>query len=215
MRIFFVASSCLMLASCASMSKNECLYADWRAIGYEDGAVGAPTTAISSRRQACAKAGVTPDMPAYLAGRDEGLVEYCTPANGFVVGERGFGYSGVCGRHAEASFLESYRAGARLHLLRDRVHGASNALITATGELDAIQYEITQSSIDLIRSEMSAVDRAALVVEITQLSAESDRIERALPGLRRDVDLAEADLAAYEAQLASQPVLTRARVAVR
>ena len=37
----------LLLAGCAGgMSKKECLYADWRAIGYEDGAQGRDASAI-------------------------------------------------------------------------------------------------------------------------------------------------------------------------
>ena len=87
-----------LLGGCAGgLSKDECLYADWQAIGYEDGARGAPASAVSSHRQACAKkAGVTPDMTAYLTGRDEGLREYCKPSNGFAVGSRGARYYGVC-----------------------------------------------------------------------------------------------------------------------
>jgi hypothetical protein len=215
MRLVLLAGSCLMLAGCASMSKNECLYADWRAIGFEDGANGAPATAVASRRQACAKAGVTPDMHAYLAGRDQGLVEYCTPANGFSAGESGYAYSGVCGRHDEASFLENYRSGARLYTLRDRVHGANHALLSATNDLNSIQHEIAETSISLIRSDISAVDRAAMVVELTQLAKESERVERAIPSLRMDVAAAEAELGSYEAQLASRPMLARARVATR
>lgn len=211
MRFVLLAGSCLMLAGCASMSKTECLYADWGAIGFEDGANGAPASAVGSRRQACAKAGVTPDMNAYLAGRDRGLAEYCTPAKGFAAGESGHAYAGVCGRHNEASFLENYRAGARLYTLRDRVHGASHALLGATNDLNAIQHEIAETSIDLIRSDVSAVDRAAMVVELTQLTKEGERVERAIPALRMDVLAAEADLDAYEAELASRPMLASVR----
>jgi hypothetical protein len=215
MRFALIATSCCMLASCASMSKSECLYADWRAVGYEDGAAGAPASAVSSRRQACAKAGVTPDMGEYLAGRDAGLVEYCTPANGFSAGENGASYSGVCGRHDEASFLEQYRAGARLYTLRGRVSGADFALRQATDDLGAAKYAITQTSIALIRPELSVVDRAAYVVELTHLAEESERIERSLPGLRMNIETAEADLIAYESHLASRPMTTRSQVAVR
>ena len=215
MRFALIATSCLTLASCASMSKSECLYADWRAIGYEDGAAGAPASAVSSRRQACAKAGVTPDMSEYLAGRDAGLVEYCTPTNGFSAGENGASYSGACGRHDEASFLEQYRAGARLYTLRERVRGADFALRQATGDLGAAKYAITQTSIALIRPELSVIDRAAYVVELTHLSEESERIERSLPGLRMGVETAEAELMAYESHLASRPSMGVSRVAAR
>ncbi len=64
----------LMLASgCATMSEEECLVADWHAIGYEDGAAGLQVAQLGKRREACAEYGVRPDTAAYRAGRDEGL----------------------------------------------------------------------------------------------------------------------------------------------
>jgi hypothetical protein len=213
MRFLLLAASACALSSCASMSKNECVYADWRAIGFEDGAAGASSTAISSRRQACAAAGVTPNMEEYLAGRDAGLVEYCTPMNGFAEGERGGAYSGVCGRHNEVAFLDQYRAGAHLFLLRDRARGASYALVRANENLGAMKFAITQTAALLIRPELSVADRAAAVVELQRLNEESERVERSLPALRTGVDIAEAELAAYETQLASRS--TRPLVAAR
>jgi hypothetical protein len=215
MRFVTIATSCALLASCAGMSKSECVYADWRAIGYEDGAYGAPASAVSSRRQACAKAGVTPDMNAYLAGRDAGLAEYCTPANGFSAGEHGTQYSGVCGRHNEASFLEEYRAGAHLYVLRDRADGADFALSEALDHLGSIRFAITHTTTDLIRPDLSVADRAASVVELSRLSSESERVERSIPALRMNLESAEAELFAYQSRLASRPASTRALVAAR
>jgi hypothetical protein len=215
MRFILLAVSCCLLSSCASMSKDECLYADWRAIGYEDGANGYPATAVSARRQACAKAGVTPDMGEYLAGRDQGLNEYCTPANGFATGERGVSYSGACGRHDEASFLEHYRAGSFLYSLRDKAERADEALYAAIRDLDSVRFEIAQTSLDLVRPELTVADRAVRVVELAQLTEENRLIERAIPGLRMDVAAAEAELDGYETQLASRPTLVRARIALR
>lgn len=213
MRFVLIAAASCLLAGCASMSRNECLYADWQAIGFEDGAAGASASAVSSRRQACAKAGVTPDMAAYLTGRDQGLVEYCTPANGFSAGESGASYSGVCARHDEASFLDQYRAGAHLFLLRDKVRGANFALQDATGGLSSVKAGITHAAAALVRPDLTVADRAAYVVELTRLAEEGERIERSLPGLRMNVDIAQAELAEYESQQASRPMPTRARLA--
>jgi hypothetical protein len=215
MRFVLLAAASAMLAGCASMSKDECLYADWRAIGFEDGAVGASASAISSRRQACAKAGVTPDTVAYLDGREAGLFEYCTPANGFSAGESGAAYSGACARHGEATFLDQYRAGAHLYLLRDRVRTADYALYHAAEDLAEIQKGVAHAAASLVRPDLTVAERAAFVVELTRLSGESDLIERAIPALRTDLEIAEAELAAYRSQLASRPLPLSAQVAVR
>ncbi|MEZ5893062.1 MAG: DUF2799 domain-containing protein [Parvularculaceae bacterium] len=71
MRAFALIGLAVMLGGCAGgLSKEECLVADWRAIGYEDGARGAPASAVSSHRQACArKPASRPTCAGYLAGR--------------------------------------------------------------------------------------------------------------------------------------------------
>lgn len=127
MRLIVVFVALFALAGCASgMSKDECLYADWRAIGYEDGAAGRSATAVSPRRVACAKkAGVTPDMEAYLAGRDDGLEQFCRPANGFDIGARGVRYTGVCQGSSEGAFVAAYEKGLTLHGLISNFDAAS------------------------------------------------------------------------------------------
>jgi hypothetical protein len=69
----------LLLASCASLSPDQCRNADWRQIGYADGVGGLPGSRIQDHASACAKVGASPDMEAYLSGRMEGLVSYCQP----------------------------------------------------------------------------------------------------------------------------------------
>lgn len=55
------------LAGCASgMDSAECVTADWRAIGYEDGSQGRGANSFSERRKACADHGVTPNFEAYF-----------------------------------------------------------------------------------------------------------------------------------------------------
>ena len=187
------------------MSKSECVYADWRAIGFEDGAAGMPATAISERRQACAAAGVTPNMSEYLAGRDEGLQEYCTPANGFASGEEGQPYTGACARHNEPAFVEQHRLGSRLFVLRDRVRSANYALRQANEDLGGVKARLTQTAAAILSPDISVIDRAMLVTQVKDLAEESERIERSMPALRTNLDVAQADLAAYETQLASRP----------
>src|SRR5689334_5153962 len=211
MRFVLLAAACCALSSCASMSKSECVYADWRAIGFEDGAAGMPATVVSGRRQACAAAGVTPNMAEYLAGRDEGLDEYCTPANGFTSGEEGQPYTGACARHNETAFVEQHRLGSRLFVLRDRVRGANYALRQANEDLGATKARLTQTAVAILSPSLSVIDRATLIAQVKDLSEESERIERSMPALRTNLDVAQAELATYERQLASRPALVAAR----
>ena len=102
----------MSVMGCATLSKEECLQGDWRGIGYRDGAHGYDLTRIEQHQKACVDFHVTPDINAYQAGHDEGLLVYCTPQNGFDLGERVEEYNGnICPSYLESAFLEQYKQG--------------------------------------------------------------------------------------------------------
>ncbi|ATJ81331.1 DUF2799 domain-containing protein [Halomonas beimenensis] len=105
----------LGLSGCATLSEGECRTADWRQLGRQDGAQGQPRARLFEHRKACAEYGIAPDAEAYFTGRQRGLFDYCTPANGFRQGRRGARYQGVCPALLEPDFLERYRQGRALH----------------------------------------------------------------------------------------------------
>ncbi len=95
----------LVLTGCATMSKEECVNADWQIIGFEDGASGSPPNRIGVHRKACADYGVVPDKQAYDAGYAEGLLTYCVYDYGLAAGRDGRQANGVC------PIVSDYRAG--------------------------------------------------------------------------------------------------------
>lgn len=112
----------VVLAGCASMSEKECRQADWRQVGYEDGKSGKNTQIFDDYVKDCAKAKVTPDNPAYLTGREEGLLVYCTPEHGFYLGKTGYSANPVCPAASNADFMDSYREGSKVHQAQVRVN---------------------------------------------------------------------------------------------
>jgi hypothetical protein len=192
-----------LLSGCASMSKEECLYADWRAIGYEDGARGAPVSAISSRRQACVKQiGAAPDMSEYLAGREQGLRQYCQPSNGFRLGADGGNYFGVCTGPEGDTFAVAYESGRHLYDLESSVNSVGNAIAKAQKNLKAVKYHITEVEAALISPETPIPARIELLAELKNFSEERGRIETAIVALTRDHARAEDELADYQAFIA-------------
>jgi hypothetical protein len=66
MRAVLILLATFALAACASgMTKKECLYADWRAVGCEDGAAGRDAGACDGRNEA-----------AFIASFEKGLALY-------------------------------------------------------------------------------------------------------------------------------------------
>ena len=60
-RILFLLGTLLLIASCATLSKDECRAGDWQAIGLEDGAKGRLTSFFDKHVKACAKHEVAPE----------------------------------------------------------------------------------------------------------------------------------------------------------
>lgn len=203
MRGLIAAAMTAIVSGCAGISKEECLYADWRAIGYEDGSAGQPVSAISSRRAACAKkAGVTVDMTAYTAGRDAGLRNYCRPSNGYALGVNGGRYYGVCTDADESGFLSAFETGRRLFSLEQTVISYERQIIAVEKELRHTQDHITGVQLALVSPETPMAERPGLLVELKDLDREKDDLEISLLALHNALIDADDDLAAFRDHLA-------------
>ena len=102
---------------CASMSKGECVAANWLQRGVLDGSRGAPISTIEQHDKACAKASIVPDHKQYLEGYEQGLLIYCTAESGLSEGLANNEYLGVCPSGLEAAFLASHIDGLELTLI--------------------------------------------------------------------------------------------------
>lgn len=105
------------LSGCTSMTPEECAAADWRQIGYADASRGNDQSRIDDHRRACAEAGVTPDLNAYLAGFDKGLPNYCTRETGFNQGSRGNAAPSQCNNKRFYDFVDGYDNGRRYYAI--------------------------------------------------------------------------------------------------
>ncbi len=197
-RLAILAIATLAAGGCASMSAEECLSSDWRAIGYEDGSRGYSSDQFGSRRKACAKHGVTADFEDYQVGRREGLVEYCQPARGFNVGANGGQYYGVCDAALEAGFLESYRIGRELYSLRSTVNSLNSSLYNHEARLERTKGEIRQKEAALIAKETSTEDRILILADLKELSEEVGTLESEIDTLIAERAAAEVELGNYQ-----------------
>jgi len=107
------------LGGCASLSQEDCVRSDWKAIGQTDGRDGYPLSRMTDHREACHQYGVQPDPVAYKEGHAIGLVSYCTFRGGYRAGSRGRSYHGLCQAEQEAAFRDGYDVG--LQVYQDRL----------------------------------------------------------------------------------------------
>lgn len=116
----------LLLSSCASMSKEECLTANWLDQGFRDGRTGQPLSRLEDHRAACAKVAVIPNNNLYIEGREQGIVLYCTPENALQEGLQGRPYRHACPAELEQAFLRSYTNGKQLYEAEQEVEQLNN-----------------------------------------------------------------------------------------
>lgn len=154
------------LSGCASLSKSECLAADWEDIGVRDGANGRPEEYLIQHAKACAKVDVVPDRGAWQHGRERGLERYCVPRRAYQNGEYGSGFDvGQCVSYDQQRLEDAWRKG-------NDVHRLSNDLGSIDGEIRAIHAELEKE--DLERKE-----RERLAFRLGQLGYQRIDTQRA------------------------------------
>lgn len=203
--LILIAVTAAALTGCASMSQNECTTADWRTIGYEDGAAGYGAERMAQHRKACADHGVRLDLDAYQAGRALGLSEYCQPQNAYRVGSYGSGYQGVCPAALEPAFVAAYEAGRALYTRELRVNNARKQIVSKERELESLEDEMAQKALLVIGSDTTVEQRAQALLDTRQLAERRSRVSGELEQLRKDRIRYERELEDYRGTLAYVP----------
>jgi hypothetical protein len=125
---FWVTCFSLFLASCATMSPEECKVADWREVGQRDGLNGKTTDYLQSRMEDCSKVGVMVNVQAYRAGRDLGLRSYCRLENAIPLGLNGGDYAGVCPPAVDLQFQQRFQLARSVYDLRSEVRSLDDRI---------------------------------------------------------------------------------------
>jgi hypothetical protein len=156
--------SALVLGGCASMSESQCLVADWQRVGFADGAAGIGETRLAEYVTDCGKIGITPNAAAYLRGRDEGIVGFCRPANGWREGVLGHaGKEIACrGQPGYERFARNLQAGLQLYRINEQIQQN--------------QQEIYRLQTRLENSATSDTDKAWIRNTLSQLDLEQHRL---------------------------------------
>jgi hypothetical protein len=198
----------LALAGCGPSKEEkqsaECLTADWYAIGYEDGSRGVAPEYFSKHRKTCALYGVTADLTAWLAGRDEGLLNYCKPQNGYRLGSNGYRYENVCPPNLEGPFVDAHTDGFGLYQRRVAAQNAANRLSNALQRALDLEHIITEKTTAMFSPNTPMLEKPAIGIEIKQLTQEKIELEKSIPQLQADYDAAQRDYSEYRASIAAR-----------
>jgi hypothetical protein len=151
------------LSACATLSEKECHNSDWHQLGVQDGRTGLPERRLDDYAKSCKEYGIRPDTKQYLAGREDGLKQYCTPSNAFRTGLNGDEYQGVCPANIDMTFHINNTAALSVYKARKRIKDIDN-------RLDHLEHELSEK-------DKSEKDRLRLRKEIRDLDRDRDHLK--------------------------------------
>ena len=183
-----ITSALLLLSSCANMNESDCLTADWKLIGFEDGSFGQNESSISQHRKECAEHGVSPDLNAYRQGHVDGSKRFCTANNGFSRGRQGENYNRSCPKQFEAEFLTGFTDGQTLHALKKVLNHRTTELEDAYQNLDWLERTIAEKSELMIVDGLKREQRIIIRDEIAQHQQQQDELFKILPELKQEFE---------------------------
>lgn len=145
-----------------TLSKNECLEADWYEIGYIDGSDGQPRSLFQNHAENCSKYNVYVGREAYYRGRDQGLKIYCTQDNGFELGRLGKKYNPICPQDLEPDFQQGYANGKEIYKNKIKIFALKQ-------RLQRIESQIQSKEKQLHTSVLSEERKAEIRADIKDL----------------------------------------------
>lgn len=214
MKLYTLLLAVLVLAGCGESEEERnrreqrkavaCQATDWWALGFEDGVKGLRADQFGKYRRECAPYGVTANITLYLEGRDEGLLEYCKPQNGYRLGTDGRRYANACPPRLEGPFQDAHKDGLGLYERRAAVDNAASRLSQARQRADDLELIIADRTTAMISPNTPMADKISLGIEIKQLTQEKVDVERSIPRMEADLNNAQYELNDYRGRISGR-----------
>ncbi len=197
MRLLLLAAAggaMLAIASCATMTKDQCLAGAWGEVGYRDGSEGYPMSVLEDHVKACAEYGVAPDLVAYRSARADGLNGYCRWERAFQEGREGDEYHGVCTPAQEEDFLPAYRDGQRVYAAEQALTSARSSVASLGARLEELDDKITAKQAEARVEGLTDEQRDQIRSRIQEIRRERADTEREWRRAQDAIDAAERDV---------------------
>ncbi|WP_156389318.1 DUF2799 domain-containing protein [Brevundimonas sp. Root1423] len=198
MRVWILAAAAggvaLALGSCATMSAEQCQAGDWSGQGYADGVAGLTMSRLGEHAEACVKHGIAPDDAAYRAGREQGLIQYCTPDRGFREGRTGSSYAGVCPSYLEADFMPAYQDGQIVYQVDQALVSARSLVDSHGNRLEELDEKIVAKQAEARAEGLTDQQRETIRNRIQEIRRERADTEREWRRAEDAIDDAERDV---------------------
>jgi hypothetical protein len=166
----------LLVTACATLSKEECVNANWETIGFSDGHNGDERSRIDAHREACAEYRVQPDLTKYLQGYERGVRIYCEPQRGFKRGRMGNAATDVCPEELRSTYLSAYADGRYLYDHEHSMQQHEKTIKELHKQIDTAEAKRQDAENKLIDGHIPQTERARLVELIRRI--DDDRLDK-------------------------------------
>lgn len=188
----------VLLQGCVTMSKDECLQADWYIKGLADASEGYGLERMDNHARACARVAVTPNRKDYEAGHKKGARLYCSVSKGYSEGRRGASYNGICPQDLERDFLRAYRDGQDLFFIQQKINQLGGDIAYAHNRIESNYSEIHRLKHHIVDRDSSPQERRNLLRRIDELQFEITDLEIHLDRNIREVEWSKNDYRSLE-----------------
>ena len=178
------------LGACAVMSKQQCIDANWREVGYKvafGGAISQVET-FEKREKACAKHGEVADYRYFKQGFADGRVDHCQLNNAVELGVKGQLQTlenRLCPESDYPGFNEAFEVGFKLNRLRSianssnySISNLNNKIYNNRKRIDRISNRINSDELDQEDRKRLRHERRRLHDDIVYAKREISHLER-------------------------------------
>lgn len=158
---------CLLITSCSTYTKQECVTMDQTQMGYKDGINGVSSfnNAVYLFQSTCQKDYEIPvSVEKIKQGWEDGVRFYCSSNGGARAGAQGLEYSGICAKSKEdeKKFFESYNP-ARMSFLENKVKELErdNENLKTNADSYYSRLNSCESTVSSLQSEVSSAQSRA------------------------------------------------------
>ena len=110
----------LLLTGCAAMNEDDCMLADWQAIGYQTGVEGEGTSSFTQYQKDCSKYQIKADFNAFKLGHQQGVDDFCIQERGENDGAAGANFNTLCTRSRYPAYYKGYEVGLMRYCTYER-----------------------------------------------------------------------------------------------
>lgn len=177
------------LASCETMSAEECAGADWSQLGYRD-ADGNGQDRFADRAESCGEKGYNADPTAYRSGWAEGIRSFCQPYRAFSFARNGGSFNGSCPGDLDHEFRYAFADGRRVYDLQQDINNARSEI----SRLEERRHDIDGH----LRDAENDLDEATTDETRRQIHNRIDDLRRERRDVNDDLDVANRNIPRLE-----------------